>query len=150
MTAHDQSNQQDYTRNPADFSDYVIALIDSREDAQRAAEALHAAGFANEDIVLSPEAEEGTHPLEKSKGMEDTLAEPPTTGEKLFTEEGIEQEQYAEERAKGHVAVRVHTPRDEEVASAREVLAEHHAYAIRHVGQLAREILSDEPERSSE
>ncbi len=145
MSSHEQSNPADYTGNPAHFSEYVIAVVDRHEEARRAAAALQAAGFSQDDIVLSPEAGQSTILLQASEGMEESLAEPPTTGEELFTEEGIDQELYATERAQGHVIVRIHTAKDEQVETARAVLAAHHAHAIRHVGTWTRETLSDKP-----
>jgi hypothetical protein len=146
MTSYERSGSANYIGNPAHFSNYVIAVIEDREEAERAAAALHTAGFAQDAIVLSPEVDPRATPLQESEGMEHSLAEPPTTAEKLFTEEGLDQELYATERARGHVVVRVRTENDTNVESARKELATHHAYAIRHVGKWMGETLSDAPD----
>ena len=145
MSSHGQTNRYDYTTNPAHFSHYVIAVIDKPYEAKQAATALHAAGFANDDIELSPEADKGAALLQESKGMSDSLAEPPTVSEELFSEEGLARELYTTERALGRVVIRVHTPTKANVETARQVLAKYHAYDIRRVSPWTRETLSDEP-----
>ena len=144
MSSSDQTSSTDFTAHSSNFSDYVIGVIDRRSEAKVAAAGLIAAGFEGDDVVLSPEASASAPPLQPSEGMEGSLAEPPTTAQELFTEEGIDQELYASERAKGHVVVLVRTTADHEVASARDVLAAHHAHAIRRVSKWTSETLSSE------
>lgn len=59
------------------FVDYVVAAIDDRADAEAAASALRASGFAAEDIILSAPASDGQQALEREQG---TLAGPTQRG----------------------------------------------------------------------
>jgi hypothetical protein len=137
------SIREDYTSDIPHTANYVIAVIDSHEEAQRATDALHAVGFADDAVALSPEAKACSTPLVKSPAMEGSLGEPPTEAEKLFTEEGLNQEEYAEERLQCHVVLRINTAGHEQVEWARRVLAAHHAHTIMRVGRWTRENLSD-------
>ena len=133
---------EDYTSGIPHSANYVIAVIDSHEEAQRATVALHAVGFANNAVALSPEAIVCSTPLVKSSAMEGSLGEPPTEAGKLFTEEGLNQEEYAEERLRCHVVLRINTAGHEQVEQARRVLAANHAHTIMRVGRWTRENLS--------
>jgi hypothetical protein len=137
------SIHEDYTSGIPHTANYVIAVIDSHEEAQRATDALHVVGFAHDAVALSPEAKACLTPLVKSPAMEGSLGEPPTEAGKLFTEEGLDQEEYAEERLQCHVVLRINTAGHEQVQQARRVLAAHHAHTIMRVGRWTREKLSD-------
>ena len=58
----------------------------------------------------------------ESEHQQGTLADPPTQAESLFTEEGLDQEQYAAERRQGHVVIQVQTSKTEDVERAHGVL----------------------------
>ncbi len=137
------SIHEDYTSGIPHTANYVIAVIDSHEEAQRVTGALHAVGFADDAVALSPEVKVCSTPLVKSPAMEGSLGEPPTEAEKLFAEEGLNQEEYAEERLRCHVVLRINTAGHEQVEQARRVLAAHHAHTIMRVGRWTRENLSD-------
>jgi hypothetical protein len=137
------SIHEDYASGTPYSANYVIAVIDGQEEAQRAAGALHAAGFPDAAVGLSPEVKACLTPLVKSPAMEGSLGEPPTEAEKMFTEEGLDHEKYAKERLQCHVVLRITTAGHEQVEQARRVLAAHHAHTIMRVGRWTRENLSD-------
>ena len=137
------SIHEDYTSGIPHTANYVIAVIDNHEEAQRATDALHTIGFAYDAVALSPEAKACSTPLVKSRAMQGSLGEPPNEAGKLFTEEGLDQEEYAEQRLQCHVVLRINTAGHEQVEQARRVLAAHHAHTIMRVGRWTRENLSD-------
>lgn len=130
-----------YAEGKVPFMNYVIAVLDTPEDGQEIVEALEAHGFASTDIALSAPLNQHTPPEQREQG---TLADPPTTAERLFTEEGLDQAEYAAAREQGHVVIQVHTPESEDVERAHAILVAHQAHTIKRVGTWTRENL---PER---
>ncbi|MGE5334934.1 MAG: hypothetical protein ACM3N4_09570 [Nitrososphaerota archaeon] len=143
MTTSDQSGQQgqQYARGDVPFSNYVIAVLDTPAQAKAAHEALKKQGFAAADIVLSAPLRPSTPEAEREQG---TLADPPTRGERLLTEEGYDQELYTTERERGHVVIQVRTPDSRDVDIAHRVLVAHNAHTIKRVGTWTRENLPSE------
>ena len=142
----DQSNQSgqpghEYARGEVPFTNYVIAVLNTFDEAKATEEALRTRGFAPADIVLSAPLKPSTPESEREQG---TLADPPTTAQSLFTEEGYNQEEYEAERRRGHVVIQVRTPDDKDVKRAHKVLVEHGARVIKRVGALTRENLPSE------
>jgi len=137
------SMHEEYPSGLPHSANYVIAVIDGQQEALRATSALHAAGFSEAAVGLSPEARACLIPLVNSPAMEGSLGQPPTAAEKLFTEEGLDQEKYAKERLQCHVVLRITTAGQDQVEQARRVLAAHHAHTIMRVGRWTRETLSD-------
>jgi hypothetical protein len=131
----------DYDKGTVPFKDYVIAVLDTPVEAKAAAEALEAGGFATDDVVLSAPLRPNTPESERKQG---TLADPPTEAQTILTEEGLDQEQYAMERRRGHVVVQVHTPHREDVDRAHAILVAHQAHTIKRVGTWTRENLPEE------
>lgn len=138
-----QSGQPDheYARGEVPFTNYVIAVLTTLEEAKATEEALRTRGFAPADIVLSAPLKPSTPESEREQG---TLADPPTTAQSIFTEEGYHQEQYEAERRRGHVVIQVQTPDSKDVDRAHKVLVEHGAHLIMRVGALTRERLPDD------
>lgn len=143
MSSSNQSGQSGhgYTRGEVPFTDYVIAVLNTLEEAKATEHALRAQGFAAADIALSAPLHPSTPESEREHG---TLADPPTTAESLFTEEGYSQEQYEAERRRGHIVIHVHTPDSKDVDRAHKVLTEHGAHTIKRVGAWTRENLPNE------
>ncbi|HEU5349054.1 MAG TPA: hypothetical protein VFU63_10635 [Ktedonobacterales bacterium] len=137
MTSSEQSGQQ-YARGEVPFTNYVIAVLDTPEQAQQAQEALKEQGFAAADIVLSAPLQPRTPESEREQG---TLADPPIRSESLLTEEGYDQEIYATERARGHIVIQVQTPKAKDVDIAHKILTAHGAHTIKRVGTWTRENL---------
>ncbi len=130
-----------YATGKAPFKNYVIAVLDSPADAREITDALKARGFAPTDIVLSAPLRQNTPPAQQEQG---TLADPPTTGEQLLTEEGLDQAEYATARRQGHAVIQVRTPDSDDVEHAHAILTAHQAHTIKRVGTWTRENL---PER---
>jgi len=130
-----------YAEGKVPFMNYVIAVLDAPEDSQEIVEALKAHGFAAADIVFSAPLNQHTLPARQQQG---TLADPPTLAERLFTEDGLDQAEYATARDQGHVVIQVHTPESEDVDRAHAILMAHQAHTIKRVGTWTRENL---PER---
>ncbi|HEY7342051.1 MAG TPA: hypothetical protein VH591_14325 [Ktedonobacterales bacterium] len=129
-----------YAEGKVPFMNYVIAVVDTPEDGQEVAVALKAHGFAPADIVLSAPLNQHTPPAQREQG---TLADPPTPAEQLFTEEGLDQAEYATARQAGHVVIQVHTPESEDVERAHAILVAHQAHTIKRVGTWTRENLPE-------
>lgn len=137
MTSSEQQSNQ-YAKGEVPFDNYVIAVLDAPEDAQETRRALEARGFTATDIAVSAPLHRNTPKSEREQG---TLADPPTTGERLLTEEGLDQAEYATERERGHVVIQVKTPELEDVDRAHAVLVAHQAHTIKRVGRWTRENL---------
>lgn len=135
------TQSEPYAEGKVPFKNYVIAVLDTPEDGQEVAEALKEHGFAAEDIALSAPLNQHTPPEQQEQG---TLADPPTTAERLFTEEGLDQVEYATAREQGHVVIQVHTPESEDVDRAHAILMAHQAKTIKRVGTWTRENLPSE------
>ena len=127
-----------YAEGNAPFMNYVIAVLDTPEDGPEVVDALKAHGFADADIALSAPLNQHTPPEQQEQG---TLADPPTTAELLFIEEGLAQAEYATAREQGHVVIQVQTPESEDVDRAHAILVAHQARTIKHVGTWTRENL---------
>jgi len=127
-----------YAEGKVPFMNYVIAVLDTPEDGQEVAVALKSHGFAPADIVLSAPLDRHTPPAQREQG---TLADPPSPAEQLFTEEGLDQAEYATARQQGHVVIQVHTPEGEDVERAHAILVAHQAHTIKRVGTWTRENL---------
>ena len=127
-----------YAEGKVPFMNYMIAILDAPEDGQEVVEALEAHGFPPADIVLSAPLNRSTLPAQREQG---TLADPPTPAEQLFTEEGLDQAEYATARQQGHVVIQVHTPESEDVERAHAILVAHQAHTIKRVGTWTRENL---------
>jgi hypothetical protein len=141
MPSSDYDMNQDspqYARGEVPFHNYVIAVLDTPEGAQETADALQAGGFAASDIVLSASLDSDTPEFERKQG---TLADPPSVSERMLTEEGLDQAEYAAARARGHVVVQVQAPESEDVERAHHILVAHHAHTIKRVGTWTRENL---------
>lgn len=130
-----------YSKGEVPFGNYVIAVLDTPEQAKAAQEALKKQGFAAADIVLSAPLRPTTPAPEREQG---TLADPPTRGERLLTEEGYDQEIYTAERERGHVVIQVRTPDSRDVDIAHRILVAHNAHTIKRVGTWTRENLPSE------
>lgn len=138
-TAHNTAhNTNQYAKGDVPFKNYVIAVLDTPAGAKAAADALKAGGFAAAAVVVSAPLRHDTPESEREQG---TLADPPTTGQSVFTEEGLDQEEYAQERRLGHIVIQVRTPRSEDVDRAHEILINQHAHTIKRVGTWTRENL---------
>lgn len=140
MTSSEKNTDQ-YARGKVPFKNYVIAVLDTSEKAQEAAKALEEQGFAAADIVLSAPLHPGAPDSEREQG---TLADPPSISQRLFTEEGLDQAEYAEERRRGHVVIQVRTDDSADVERAHETLMAHGAHTIKRVGTWTRENLPEE------
>jgi hypothetical protein len=146
MSFTNQPNQSgqsghEYARGEVPFTNYVIAVLTTLEEAKATEEALRTRGFAPADIVLAAPLTPSTPESEREQG---TLADPPTTAQGIFTEEGYHQEQYEAERWRGHVVIQVGTPDSKDVDRAHKVLVEHGAHRIMRVGALTRERLPED------
>jgi len=130
-----------YAEGKVPFMNYVIAVLDMPEDGQEVVEALRTHGFAPADIVLSSPLNQHTLPSQREQG---TLADPPTLAERLFTEEGLDQAEYATARQQGDVVIQVHTPESEDVDRVHAILVAHQAHTIKRVGTWTRENLPSE------
>jgi hypothetical protein len=120
--------------------DYVLAVIDDRDDAEQAREDLRQNGFARDDVFLSAPAHPGAGALRRKQG---TLADAPGAVRRVFAEEGLDQEQYASERAHGRTIVHVCASRTNDIERARAILVAHSAHTIKRVGRWTRENLPE-------
>jgi hypothetical protein len=137
------STHEHYTIAILHSNNYVMAVIDSPEEAELATGALYAAGFAENAVALSPEAKVCLIPLAESPAMRGSLGQPPTQAQEMLTEEGLDHAEYAAARLQCHVVVRVNTAGNAQVEQARRVLVAHHAHSIKRVGRWTRENLSN-------
>lgn len=112
---------------------YLIAVIDDRAEAERAAQALSSAGWPENDIRLFPGKIVATQleQLEERRSLPEKLA---ADVRHYVSDEGVMAEDYEEDARLGHHILAVYTPDDDQVEQARALLAAHHAHSIEHFG----------------
>ena len=113
---------------------YIVAVIDDLQEAERAVEALHQAGFGENEVRLF----EGRHAasqiddLEKQRGV---LERAFTSVRSVASDESIIAEDYEQEARLGHHIVAVYTAEQAQVDQAYHLLRGYHAHAIEHFGR---------------
>ena len=115
-------------------ANWVIGVIDEPAEADRAAQAARAAGFADGDVLVfhGREAlaekeikEEGRNPVQRAfAAVAETMTEP-----------GAYEDAYLAEARAGHSLVNLHAAKPEEVERALDVLARHHAHLVKQFGR---------------
>jgi hypothetical protein len=108
--------------------DDVVAVIDARPAAERAAQALKDAGVPESDVDLVDGAwfARAAHSVIQNRGVVRRLAHV------LPTDESLLARRYVEEAEQEHVIVVVHAPTQADVDRARTILVAHGAREIHH------------------
>lgn len=109
---------------------WVVAVIHERAEAERAAEALRTAGFADEDVRLFS----GREVLELDRAFDEQRSIGQRLGGLLSSDEAAAQQEYLDEARRGRHFVLVHASGPERAGA---ILASHEAHAMRHYGDLA-------------
>ena len=109
---------------------YVVAVLDGKEQAERAAQALRDAGHAAGDVRVFTG--------EEVLGLDRRFREERTLGQRLAgllpADEGEAQQQYLEAAQRGHALVTVHASELAAAQPVKEILAAHGAHGVRHYG----------------
>lgn len=113
---------------------WVIGVIDDPAEADRAAQAARAAGFAEGDVLVFQGREalaekhvkdEARNPLERAfAAVAETMTDP-----------GAYEDAYLAEARRGHSLVNIHAGSPEEIERALGVLQAHHAHLVKHFGR---------------
>jgi hypothetical protein len=108
--------------------DDIVAVIDDRAAAERAAQALKDAGVSDGDVDLVAGAwfAQAARSAVQQRGVLRRLAHLVPTDERVLVR------QYVEEAEAGHFLVVVHAPSPDDVERARAVLAAHGAREMHH------------------
>lgn len=111
--------------------DDIVAVIEDRAEAERAVEALRAAGIAMADTDLATGAQVLAYEqhFQQNQTPMERLAQFVSS---VFSDDGRYQQEYVEAARAGHYLLVVHAPGTEVVALARPILAAHHAHHARH------------------
>ncbi len=127
MTAEDGNRLPPTLWGTVYWTDHVIAVVDEHAEAEKAVEALRAAGFPAETSAWTGERVTKTHAeyLERRNPLQ-------RLGSALPSEEGTVQDDLVEEAGKGHSILTVPAASDEQAEKARDILRAHGAHYIRH------------------
>lgn len=117
---------------------YVVAVLDSPEQAKQAAHALYNAGCPAEGVrVFTGEEVLG---IDHRVRQERTLGE--QIGRLLAADEREAEQQYLEAAQRGHAFVTVHAPDAAEARRVAAVLTRHGGHGVRHYGRAVMTVLS--------
>ncbi len=113
-------------------NNYVIAVIDNPQDAEKAVQTLRDAGYGSEDIRLfrGQELVEMLQEKEQKQGVMDRIASAFLRG----SDDGDDLQKYVEEARKGHSVINVYERKSENANHIRDILAPFHAHTIKHFG----------------
>jgi len=130
---------------PPDATTYptnnLLAIIDDGAEADRAAEALKAAGFAPSDIVVfhGPEAlaeiQSRETPITRLRNVWERLTQAP--------DEGEGRDAFLQRLREGRTGLMVYAPTHEQAERARDILIRHHAYGLFYLRRWTAERLPD-------
>ena len=115
---------------------YVVAVLDSSDQAKQAAHALYQAGF-DADQVRVFTADEVLAVIHRFQ-QERTLAQ--RIGHALAADEGEAEQEDLEAAQRGHAFATVHAPNVAEARRVAGMLVQHGAYRVRYYG---REVMTD-------
>jgi hypothetical protein len=113
--------------------DYVMAVLDNADDAEKAVKDLRDAGFHAEDIQLL-HGEEAAARLDVDCQHCNLVKHLTRWLWSFATVEGLILSEYAKEGRAGHHVLGVHIYQSEEVRRAAEILKAHHAHRIERFG----------------
>lgn len=114
--------------------DWIVGVIDTPADAEQAAQDLHNAGFADEEVLLShgPDAEQAFQDQAAHQGLLKRIMS-------LLVGDANESssfaDDYTEEAKLGHSIISVYVPQNEDIAQAQQILEAHGGHRIKHYGQ---------------
>lgn len=113
---------------------WVVSIIDDPTEADRAVDALRAAGVPGENIHIL----HGQKALDVAQAHEDAknpIAKLISAWGRASTDPGTAEEEYLDAARQGHSLVNVRAASPEDVQRAREVLLAHHAHHVKHFGK---------------
>jgi hypothetical protein len=116
---------------------YVVAVVHEREAADRAAAALRAAGFGEEDVRVHT----GQEVVDRHERFRASMSVGQRIGAGLPSDEHEALNDYLEEARQGRHFLTVHAPAHELVHRARDVLRGYGGHAMRYYGELTIEDL---------
>ena len=117
---------------------YVVAVVDDRDQANRAVQALRSAGVPTDQVrVMS-----GDEVLAIDREFKESQSFGQRLGGMLAADEGEAVQQYVEAAQRGHALVTVPAPELAEAQRINGVLAEHGAHGVRHYGRLMMSVLT--------
>lgn len=114
----------------------IVAVIDDHAEAEKAIQALIAAGIPADHVHQV----EGKLLLERDHELRAHQSLAARVGRFVsfvMSDTGSYQQEYVDEAAKGHHLIIIQAPEPEDVDRVRDVLAAHHAHLARHYGSLA-------------
>jgi hypothetical protein len=118
----------------------IVAVIDDCTEADRAVQALEAAGIPADDIFLIG-GRRALDVMEDFRQHQHALGRIGRAISNLMSDVPRFEQQYLNEARKGHHFLMVRAPSDEVVELVRPVLRAHQAHHVRHYGSLAVEEL---------
>ncbi len=133
-----QDRDPNFPINPAGNvhpKDYVVAVFNDQNDAEKAVQALRDAGFGANDIRLlsGQELTERFHEVETVEKKRNPLSRLAGAFVQGAEEEG-DTAAYLEEARRGHTILNVYAGKPEQVKRISELLSKHHAHKIKYYG----------------
>jgi hypothetical protein len=137
MSDHSHADHKPPHRTPGSFGVFypendIIAVIDDRAEAERAVEALQAAGIPAGDIDLATGEQVLEYDREFRRQQQNPVGRLARAVSHLFSEDARYEDEFAEAARAGRQFLVVHAPRAEVAERLRPILATHHARLARH------------------
>jgi hypothetical protein len=118
----------------------IVAVIDDCAEANRAVQALEAAGISADDIFLI-EGQRAVEIMEDFRVHQHALGRIGRAISHLMSDSPLFEKEYLDEAREGHHLLAVHTPSAELVERLRPILRDNHAHHVLHYGPLSVEEL---------
>lgn len=114
-------------------SNWLVGVIDDPRAAEQAIQALYAAGFAQDDVLLlsGPEALKRLEAKDEQRGP---LGWAHKAVANIVTDAGDFEDNYAQEASAGHSIINVHAEEHVDIDRARDVLTQYGAHYVKHFG----------------
>lgn len=123
-------------------TNYIIAVVNDRQEAQRAVSALSDAGFSHVDVLAGVDA---LRMIEQKMDEQNPLAKLWENLRKTLTDEGANEHAYLDELRRGHSVVMAQVANAEDATRAGDILRGYHAHIVQHFDQWTVTNLPDAP-----
>lgn len=112
---------------------WVVGVIDSTDEAERAVRAAHETGYGEEDVVVLHGAD--AVKLQRTKEQQSPVYKAYAWLARALTDPGTAEQEYLEEAKQGRSIVSIRAEEPDEVDHAVRLLDEFHAHRVKHFGR---------------
>jgi hypothetical protein len=123
-------------------ANHVVAVINDRQEAEQAVQALRESGFTHVEVLSGQDALQNVQLKMEKQSPLDKLWE---SARKIVTDEGPSQQAYMDALRQGKSVVMVQVASAEDAERADEILRRYHAYTVLHFSQWTVTNMPDAP-----